>query len=177
MIITISGLPGSGKTTVAKKLSEILGLKYYSIGTIMRDLAKDLGISLSELSKIAEEDRKIDMKIDEKQKMIAKEDNIIVDSRLGFYFIPNSIKIFLTVDPKIASKRIFENKREDEKYRSIKEAYNKIKLRMESEKKRYLTYYNIDYTDPKHYDLIIDTSDLNVDEIIEIILKFLKEFI
>ena len=51
MIITISGTPGSGKSTVAKMIATKLGFKHYSTGDFMRQMAKERGISLEELSK------------------------------------------------------------------------------------------------------------------------------
>jgi len=66
MIITISGKAGSGKSTVAKQLAKKLNLKHYSIGDIMRKLAKEKNISLNELSKLAEKDKTIDLTLDKK---------------------------------------------------------------------------------------------------------------
>ncbi len=60
MIITISGKAGSGKSTIAKQLAKKLGLKHYSTGDFMRQMAKDKGVSLLELSRIAEKDKSID---------------------------------------------------------------------------------------------------------------------
>jgi cytidylate kinase len=33
-----------------------------------------------------------------------------------------------------------------------------------------MEYYGLDYADPGHYDLVIDTSDLNVDQVVDRIL-------
>ncbi len=43
MLICISGLAGSGKSTVAKKIAERYGLKYYSGGDALKTVAADLG--------------------------------------------------------------------------------------------------------------------------------------
>ena len=56
MIITISGKPGSGKSTVAKRLAAELGLTHVSAGDFMRDMATERGITVLELSAIAEND-------------------------------------------------------------------------------------------------------------------------
>ena len=89
MQITISGLPGSGKSTVAKKLVETIGYDYYSIGSLMREIAEEKGVSLHNLSLMAESDFSIDKELDEKQKKLKNKDDFIVDSRLGFHFISN----------------------------------------------------------------------------------------
>ena len=52
MRITISGKAGSGKSTVAKLLSEKLNLRHYSIGDLMRAIADEKGLNLLELNKI-----------------------------------------------------------------------------------------------------------------------------
>ena len=56
MIITLGGLPGSGTSTVAKKLADILQLEIVSAGNMFRDMAKEMGISLVELGKMAKLD-------------------------------------------------------------------------------------------------------------------------
>ena len=46
MIITISGIAGSGKSTVAKLLAKKLNCKHYSVGDFMRQIAKEKNIPL-----------------------------------------------------------------------------------------------------------------------------------
>lgn len=175
MIIAISGKAGAGKSTIAKELSEKLKLRYYSIGSLMREMANKKGVSLIELGKLAEENKKIDMELDNKQKQLAKkEKNFIIDSRLSAYFVPNAdIKIFLDCDDKIRSKRVLQEQRKDEKSSNIMQATENIKIREESERLRYKKYYNVDYHNPELYNLIIDTSFLKVNEITEKIIRFI----
>jgi len=175
MIITISGIAGSGKSTVAKELAKKLKYKHYSIGDFMREMAKERKVSLLELSKQAEEDRSIDKELDKKQTRLKKEDNFVIDSRLGFYFIPKSIKVFLGVELNEAAKRILKEKREHEQYRDIQESIEKIKTRIKSEDKRYSGYYRVDYHNQKNYDLVIDTTNLKIDEVLNKILEFLNK--
>lgn len=177
MRITISGVPGSGKTVVSKALAEKLKLEYYSMGIILRELAKKKNLTILEITKLAEKDDTIDKELDNLQKQLNKKDNFVIDSRLGFYFIPDSIKIFLTCDDETAARRIYRDQRDDEKYINYSDALKQVKTRRESEKKRYLKYYNIDYTDPKYFDLIIDTSDYTTEETVNIILTYLNNLI
>ena len=94
MIITISGSPGSGKSTVRDLLAQKLNLKRYSTGDFMRQLATKSGVSLEEFGKMAQQDSSIDKQLDDRQvKLGREEDNFIIDGRLSFHFIPNSIKI------------------------------------------------------------------------------------
>ena len=138
MIITISGKAGSGKSTVAKLLSEKLSLKHYSIGDLMRAMAKEKGISLLELNSLAETDKSIDFELDEKLKELGKtKDNLVVDGRLTAYFIPNAdVRIFLETDDRVRAERILKDKREHEKSKDVNEMIDKIKKKgREREKK------------------------------------------
>ena len=82
----------------------------------MRSIADEKGVSLVELSLLAETDRSIDEELDNKNKEVGKKENVIIDSRLGFYFIPQSFKVFLKLDPKISAERILKDK-QDKKVR------------------------------------------------------------
>jgi len=178
MIITINGLPGSGKSTLAKFLARKLKMRYYSIGKKRRQLALSKGITIDELNKIGEKDPSTDKPIDDFQRKIGKKDNIIVDGRLSWYFIPNSIKIFLKVDMKKGAERIMKaNRKSERKYKSLKDAINEIKERIDSDKKRYKKYYNINNVyDIKNYDIVMDTTDLSIKEMCNLALKAINEF-
>lgn len=176
MIITIGGKAGSGKSTIAKQLAKKLNLKHYSIGDLQRGIAKEKGITLMELSKLEEENPAIDKELDEKQKELGKkEDNFVIDGRLSAFFIPNSIKIFLDADEKVRAERILKDERDSEKNGDIDETIKNIKEREESEKIRYKKYYGFDCYDESKYDIIIDSSNLTVEEIINKILKTIKK--
>ena len=175
MIITISGIAGSGKSTVAKLLAKKLNCKHYSVGDFMRQIAKERGLTLLELSKQAEKDKSIDIELDKKQiELGKKEDNFVIDARLGFHFIPNSIKVFLEVDLNEAANRILKEKREHEQYKDIQESIEKIKTRIASEDKRYMEYYDVDYHNKNNYEIIIDTTKIKPEEVVERILNKVK---
>lgn len=181
MIITISGTPGSGKSTVAKAIAKALKLKHFSAGDFMRALAADKGVSLAELSKEAEKSDKIDKEIDQRNvELFKREDNFVIDSRLAFHFAPKGlkvIKIFLTCDTKEAARRIYgdvlSNKRSVESdIKTQKDAEKAIASRMKSEVKRYKKYYGVDYLDDSNYDLVLDTSNISIDGAIGKVLEF-----
>jgi len=177
MIITISGRIGSGKSTVAGALAKKLTLRHLSTGDAMRKIAEEKGITPVELGHLAEKDPSFDRMIDLKtQELGKKEDNFVMDSRLAFHFIPNSIKIFLDVSLDVAAKRIFNQKRAEEKENvSLIATKEKIKEREASELKRYRQMYNLDYTKHSNFDLVVDTSELNVEQIVKKIMDFLKK--
>ena len=108
MIITISGWPGSGKTTVGKLLARKLNYKFYSMGNLRGKTALEKNLTIDQLNKIGEDESWTDKDVDEYQKKLGeKEDNLIVEGRLSFHFIPKSLKIFLKVDQIIGAARIF----------------------------------------------------------------------
>jgi len=177
MKITISGVPGSGKSTIAKKLVEKLGLRHFSVGEFQRGLAKDMNLTITELAKVAETDPEIDNKTDRWAEAIGEaDDNFIMDSRIAFNFIPDSIKIFLDVTEDEAAKRVFHETRKEEKENTSQgKTYEALKARKDAEMKRYKKYYNIDYTNPDNYDLVVDTTSKTIAQVMQIIIKFLKE--
>src|SRR3989338_2637266 len=177
MKITISGKAGSGKSTVAKLLSEKLKLRHYSIGDLMRAMASDKKMSLIELNQLAEKDKSIDFELDDRLKMLGKaKDNFVVDGRLAAFFIPNAeVRVFLETDDKVRAERILKDKRAHEKSEDIDEMIDQIRKREESEKKRYKQYYGVDYSDKKLYNLVIDTTKLSPDEVVERIMEFMNK--
>ena len=166
MIITISGVPGSGKTSVAHILANQLDMKFYSIGALRGKMAMDRGMTIAELNALGEKDPMTDTSVDDYQKELGqKEDQFVVEGRLSWYFIPHSFKILLLCDPKEAARRVFEAQRsshlqQDEPvYRTIDEAQTQLAARVASDHTRYRKHYNIEnYLDPHHYDLLIDTT-------------------
>jgi len=181
-IITLAGNLGSGKSSTAKRLADILNYEHYSTGDFMRAIADERGISLIELGSLAEIDRSIDEELDNKNKEVGKKDNVVIDSRLGFYFIPKSFKVFLKLDPNISAERILKDKqtnpnRQNESNQDFdtKDGIMKnIKIRQESERKRYEELYGIaNYTDPLNFDLIIDTSLLPLEGVVD---KIIEEY-
>ncbi len=175
MIITISGKAGSGKSTVAKEVAKKLGLKHYSIGDLMRKLAKEKKMPLNELSRLAEKDKSIDLELDKKTIGLRGEDNFVIDGRLTAYFLPYAdLKTFLDCEDRVRAERIFKDKRSDEKSKSLKELVKNIRQREQSERKRYDSLYSIDSHDKKLYNLIIDTTKLGINEVVDKIIKAAK---
>jgi cytidylate kinase len=163
-IITIAGRPGSGKSTTANLVAEALGYRRYSSGDFMRQMAKDRGITLLELSKIAETDRNVDTAIDNKNREVGeKETNLVIDSRLAFHWIPTSFKVYLTLDLKVAAERIHKGmtaarKESGEHAENIEDLHQKISERFASEQQRYQELYGIN-PQTSNFDLTIDTAE------------------
>ncbi len=182
-IITIAGLPGSGKSSTADNVAKQLDFKRFSSGDFMRKIALDMGISLNELSSKAEVDDSIDLNIDEQVRQAGKKDKVVIDSRLAFHWIPESFKVYLDLPPEIAKNRILRNlkvnvlRQKSEGIADVEEIYKKITHRLESEKKRYMELYGVDHTNKNNFDLVIDTNKNNLYQVVNIIVVEYKKWV
>ncbi len=173
MQITVGGVPGAGKTTIGKLLAKELGYDFYSIGSIRRKLASERGLTISEFNNLPEN---TDKQVDNYQKQLGeKEDDFVVEGRLAFYFIPNSVKFFFDCDLEVAAKRILKDQRDsEESYEDLQDSYKALKERMANDSKRYEKYYGLDCYDKKNFDHIIDTSSLTIEQVLKRALYFLE---
>ncbi|MEK7212576.1 MAG: hypothetical protein AAB686_02780, partial [Patescibacteria group bacterium] len=108
-------------------------------------------------------------------------DNLGIDSRTAFHWIPESFKVFLDLGPKTAAQRTFahiqKEGRASQAAASVDEVYENTRRRVESERKRYLSLYNIDITDKTRHDLVVDTGVNNLEEVIEIVVRAFKKWL
>ena len=102
-----------------------------------------------------------------------KEQNVIFSSRTAWYFIPDSFKIYLTTCDEEAAKRIYSDKERinEKKYSSLEEVIENVKKRNMMEPKRYMDVYGIDVTDKDNYDIYIDTTNMNVEDILNVLIE------
>lgn len=164
-IITISGKPGSGKSSTADKVAEMLNYSRYSSGDMVRNLLARQRLTLAEYNEQAANDHALDEKVDEFLRKLSKKENVVIDSRLGFYWIPDSFKVYLDLDIQIATVRIFKDAMDNnmrtkggEFANSLDIVAKQVKLRMETEQDRFKNLYGVDPYNPEHFDLVIDTS-------------------
>jgi predicted cytidylate kinase len=175
MKLTVSGPPGSGKTTVSILLAQKLSYSYVSGGEAFRKLAEEKNMSIEEFSRYSENNHEVDKKIDEQLKLkLQTVDNIIVESRLAGWiaYLNNikAIKIFIDASFDTRVKRISE--REGVSRDRISK---NLEMRELSEKYRYLLIYNINYEDLKIYDLIIDNNNKDPETVSKIIMEYVKK--
>lgn len=177
MIITIAGDIGAGKSTVAKILSNELGYKNYSCGTFQRKLAEERGVPILVLAEIAKTDPTVDEATDNWQVEIGKtEDRFVMEGRISFHFIPNSYKVYLAVSPEEGGKRVFRSKRPDEQANTtLQSTIENNRIRRAAELYRYKTAYNLDPTDIKNYDLVIDTTKVTATEVARRIIEGMRK--
>jgi cytidylate kinase len=173
MKITIAGLPGSGKTTVAKMIAKRLNCGHYSIGDLRGEIAAKHDMSLAELNEVGLREEWPHKEADDFLKELGEAaGNLVIDTWMGFHFIPDSFKVFISVDAESAAKRIFGDlvNRSDEDYDSVEEVKEGVRKRVEVSDQAYQKYYNVSFLDQSHYDLILDSTDKSAEEIMDIIL-------
>lgn len=176
-IITIAGRPGSGKSTTARMVADSLGFDHFSSGDLFRALAKERNIDLMTANLSSEENAEIDHLVDGKLREIGVNgNNLVIDSRIAWHWMPTSFKVFLTLDFDVAAKRIIsaieQRKLSNEGIPKDPVEYAKaLQARLESENRRYKALYDIDPSDMSNYDLFIDTEVNNVEQVVEIIIQ------
>lgn len=182
MIITLAGLSGAGKTTIKNMLAERLGQKSYSMGDMRAEYAKEHGLTVDELIARDMKEGTADKLVDEFQTEIGKrEDNFIIDGWMSWHFIPQSIKIFLDIDPREAAQRIFieqqkhpERRIDEHPYRDAADVEGTLRKRVLLNQERWKTLYHVDFLDKSQYDLVIDTTSLSPVEVVDRIVSFVS---
>ena len=169
----------SGKGTVSKLLAKKLNYEIVSIWDMKRKLAAEMWINIIEFNKMWDDPEKsaeFDLKYEEYQQNLKLSDDIILDSRLGFYAQPHAFKILLDVDEEVAWERIFKAERDTDKHASKKHAIAQVKERNSSDEERYKKLYDVDLRNPNNYNLVIDTSERTPEEVLQIILDEFKAY-
>lgn len=172
-IIAVSGPHGSGKSTVARKLAEILKYEYIAAGELFREMAKKEGMNLEEFSKRAEQDDEIDNYIDDQTLEIASSrDNLVIDAQLGGWILKDiaHMLIYITAPFETRLKRIAQ--RENKEIETVKK---ETLAREESEKGRYLKLYNIDISDLSIYNLILNSEKIDAVECVKKIIEEIEK--
>ncbi|MCC6462887.1 MAG: cytidylate kinase family protein [Saprospiraceae bacterium] len=174
--ITITGDLGSGKSAVSRILCEQTGFQYVSTGRIQRQLAQEMGIDTLEMNRRADVDPSIDEKIDGIFKSLGPDPaSYVVDSRMAWFFLPGSYKVYLMADIDVAVTRILSDPtRNSEQYQSKEEAIQKISARKQSENDRFLKKYGADCANLQNFDLVVDTTQRTPEEVVVLIIKGLE---
>lgn len=167
-IITLSGKPGSGKSSTADKVAELLGYTRHSSGDMVRHILQRKHMTLEEYNANAEDDHELDAKVDEELRALRTKSDIVVDSRLGFYWIPESFKVYLDLDLDIATARIFKDTISNKMRQAVESSdtsldavSRQVKERMLTEQSRFRHLYGVDPYNKSHFDFVIDTSRQN----------------
>lgn len=177
MNLSLTGNLGSGKSSLGKELIA-RGFEIVSSGDIFRGLAAEKGVSIVEMNKIAETDQSIDKMVDDRTISLGKTmDNTIFDSRMGWYFVPDSFKVFVMVDLQEAGRRVYHDSlRKAETYGDVRDAVKALYTRQSLEKERYGQLYGVNYYDLNNYDLVIDSTNASPAEIADEIIRRFEQY-
>ena len=167
-IIALSGDLASGKGTVSKILMEELNFGIYRNGEYARKLAKEKGLNITSFNAYLVDHPEIDLQIEKSAAEYAQDhDNFIIDARLGWYAVPESFKVYLRVDIDVAAQRAFsdQNRKETEMFATVEEQKQDMIRRYNLENERYWKLYKIRKEDMSNYDLVVDTTKMNPEEV------------
>ena len=174
IIICISGLPGCGKSTVAKKLAQKYRLKYVSGGDALKELAVEAGFKPSgeEWWETEEgrrflnrrlEDPDFDRRVDEKLIEAAKQGNVILDSWTMPWLFNEGFKIWLDASLEVRASRAAKRDKI-----SLDKAKELIMEREEKTREIYRRLYGFKLgEDFSPFHIILDTDKLDADEVFQ----------
>ncbi len=171
-IITIAGRPGSGKSTTSKAAAAQLGYEHFSSGDLFRALGQERGLDVHRANLVAEQENEIDHLVDQRLREIgATQDEVVIDSRTAWHWMPMSFKIYLDLDLEIAARRIIQNmdaaRLMDEHIPEDPKQYAIVlQQRLDSEARRYKKLYDVNPYDTGNYDLVIDTADKTLEQVV-----------
>jgi CMP/dCMP kinase len=174
LIVTIAGKPGSGKSSTAKAVASELGYQHFSSGDLFRAIGKEHGISDAREINLAAErgELNVDALVDQRLREIGQaETQIVIDSRTAWHWIPDSFKVYLDLDLETAAERILKSiddfRKEHEHIPDDPAEYALLlEERLASESRRYKKLYDIDPYDTANYDLVIDTKQNDIEQVI-----------
>ena len=170
--IAVSGKSGCGNTTVSRIVADSLGLQF--INYTFRSLAKEMDIKLTDVLALASADDSWDKKLDARQVQLARESNgCVLGSRLAIWMLTDAdLKVYLHANPQTRAARIV--KREGGSLESVA-AFTEERDRQDNS--RYLRIYNIDNDNYDFAHLVINTDDLNPQEISQKIIDAAEKII
>lgn len=159
---------------MAKLISQMLGIKHVSSGTLFRKIAKEKGVSIEKLSKMAEEDPTIDRLIDSRLVEEASKGSMVADALLAGWLLRDvaTLKIWLKAPLEVRVKRIAEREGKD-----YEVAYKETLERELSEKRRFKMFYNIDLDDLSIYDYVISTHMIDITTLKRVVTLIVKDAI
>jgi cytidylate kinase len=172
IVICISGLAGSGKSTVARKLAQKYKLKYYSGGEALKALAAEEGYKPTEQGfweskegmKFLDQrskDPKLDEQVDRRLLKSAEEGNVILDSWTMPWLLKEGFKIWLDASVEKRAERVSHRDGI-----TVKETLQALRMKEAGTRSIYRKLYKFKLgEDFAPFHLILDTNPLTADEV------------
>lgn len=173
MKITIGGLSGTGTSSVGKALAKHYNYEFVSGGNFARKLAMENGMTMEERDAylLAHPEVNDAEKIDSMQKEYGQtKENFILESRLGWFNVPDAIKIKLYCEDDVRFQRT--SKQDPERFGTTIEDFESTKKksleREENHRASIEHWYGIkNLNDDEHFDVIIDTTPLTFEQVLQ----------
>ena len=175
-VVTISGLPGSGTSSVCELLSKQTGWHRLNAGKIFRQLAEADEISLSELGRRAQKDPDVDRRLDASMIRATRTPSggLILEGRLTGWMVTKAevaaLKVWIHADISVRAQRV--GCRDGQ---AIEQATKGVVERERCEIVRYKQHHSIDIADLSIYDMIIDSEFQTVEHISRLILQRISD--
>lgn len=184
IVVCISGMAGTGKSTLAKKLAEKYGLRYYSGGDALKELAANEGYDSSSrgwwespeglrfLEK-REHNHDFDKAVDDKLLECAQQGQVLLDSWTMPWLLKTGFKIWLIASVEKRAERIAERDK-----LSPKEALKMLKEKEARTKSIYKKLYGFTLgEDFDPFNLVLDTDNLNAEEVFQTLCRVMDNII
>ena len=183
-VICISGMAGTGKSTLSKKLAEKYNLKCYSGGDALKELAKAEGYdvsrqgwweSLEGLNFLKERviDPKFDKAVDAKLLEYAQQGNVLLDSWTMPWLLKEGFKIWLMGSIEKRATRVAERDKI-----ILNEAFKVLEEKESRTKAIYKKLYGFALgEDFAPFDLVLDTDNLNAEEVFEVLCRVIDDVV
>jgi cytidylate kinase len=173
LVVTISGLHGTGKSTYARRIASEFGLRHASAGELFRQICSERDITVEALTHEAERRSDLDRLIDDRTKAEARKGSVVIDGLLAGWMVGDlaDTKIYLRAPDRVRIERIARRDR-----LPLEEARRATLSREDAERRRFKTFYNIDLDDLSIYDLILNTSLLPLESNLDVIKRFIQAY-
>jgi cytidylate kinase len=178
MVICISGMAGTGKSTLTRKLAKRYKLKCYSGGDALKELAQAEGYDASRegwwetpeglnFLKTRANDSKFDKAVDAKLLEYAQEGNVLLDSWTMPWLLKGGFKIWLmaSIDKRAARVAVRDKI-------TVAEAVKVLEEKEARTRGIYKELYGFVLgEDLAPFDLVLDTDNLDADEVFAVLCR------
>lgn len=168
-IVTLTGPPGSGKSTAGRLAAERLGLTFVSAGQLFRDEAARRGLDLAAFSRYAEAHPEVDRSLDDRMLAGATPDRFLEGRITGALLRRRGVPTVYLVVTAPEEVRVARLAGRDGV--PVAEARTLTRAREASEADRYRRFYGIDLA-AEPADLVVDSSELAADAVAERLAAF-----